>query len=129
MKNSIIERVILIARDKNMSLRKLSDKIGFSYSTLNDYVTERRKTINSELLICLLSSFNDISAEWLMRGVGEMYCFDRNVSKNSSELAILIKEKDKRIEELKENISDLRELVSTLKKANISVEKNIVNVG
>ena len=58
-----------------------------------------------------------------------MYCFDRSVSKNSSELAILIKEKDKRIEELKENISDLRELVSTLKKANISVEKNIVNVG
>lgn len=72
MENAVIERVKLIIEDKGISPRVFSKAIGFNYSTLNNYLTGRRTTIDSELIVKMLLTYDDISAEWLLREEGEM---------------------------------------------------------
>ena len=67
-----IEKICMLIASKNLTPRAFALKIGFNYSTLNNYLTGRRTTIDSELLIKILSSYDDVSAEWLLRGKGEM---------------------------------------------------------
>ena len=57
---------------KGYSPRAFAIAIGFNYSTLNNYLTGRRSTIDSELIEKALTSFDDISAEWLLRGKGDI---------------------------------------------------------
>jgi len=47
-------------------------KIGFNYTTFMNYSTGTRRPNNLELYEKVLSTFEDISAEWLLRGEGEM---------------------------------------------------------
>lgn len=68
----LIERIKKIIDEKQLSARAFSQAIGFNYTTLNNYLTGRRSTIDSELITKVLISYDDISAEWLMRGKGEM---------------------------------------------------------
>lgn len=68
----LIERIKKIIDEKQLSARAFSQAIGFNYTTLNNYLTGRRSTIDSELIMKVLITYDDISAEWLMRGKGEM---------------------------------------------------------
>lgn len=68
----LIERIKKIIDEKQLSARAFSQAIGFNYTTLNNYLTGRRSTIDSELITKVLISYDDVSAEWLMRGKGEM---------------------------------------------------------
>jgi transcriptional regulator with XRE-family HTH domain len=73
MKLSIIERVKCIINQLGTTPRSFANNIGFNYSTLNNYLTGRRTTIDSELITKIASSFEDISSEWLLRGEGDMF--------------------------------------------------------
>lgn len=73
MKLSIIERVKCIINQLGITPRSFANNIGFNNSTLNNYLTGRRTTIDSELITKIASSFEDISSEWLLRGEGDMF--------------------------------------------------------
>lgn len=73
MKLSIIERVKCIINQLGITPRSFANNIGSNYSTLNNYLTGRRTTIDSELITKIASSFEDISSEWLLRGEGDMF--------------------------------------------------------
>lgn len=55
--------------------------IGFDYTTLNSYVNGRRSRIDSDLLIKIVSCFDDISPLWLLTGKGEMRKNELNIKK------------------------------------------------
>ena len=70
--DTLIDRIKMIIEAKGYSPRAFAIAIGFNYSTLNNYLTGRRSTIDSELIEKALMSFDDISAEWLLRGKGDI---------------------------------------------------------
>ena len=70
--DTLIDRIKMIIEAKGYSPRAFAIAIGFNYSTLNNYLTGRRSTIDSELIEKALTSFDDITAEWLLRGKGDI---------------------------------------------------------
>lgn len=69
---NILERIKGFTSINGLTPRAFAIRIDFNYSTLNNYLTGRRTTIDLELINKTLSSFDNLSAEWLMRGKGEM---------------------------------------------------------
>lgn len=69
---TVLERLKLFISESGMTPRAFAIKIDFNYSTLNNYLTGRRTTIDLDLINRTISSFENLSAEWLMRGKGEM---------------------------------------------------------
>lgn len=83
MEDSIIERIKVLINIKSRSSRSFAKNIGFSYSTLNNYLLGKRTTIDSDLLYKIISTYSDINSEWLLIGKGEML---KNISENSENL-------------------------------------------
>lgn len=72
MENSVKQRIKEITSLKDISITALSKIIQVPQPTLNRQInTEAPMTLSNILLI--LNHFPDISAEWLLRGVGNMY--------------------------------------------------------
>lgn len=72
MENSVKQRIKEIISLKDISITALSKIIQVPQPTLNRQInTEAPMTLSNILLI--LNHFPDISAEWLLRGVGNMH--------------------------------------------------------
>lgn len=67
----MIERVKKIIETKSKSIREFSSMIGVKQVTLNQQISGSR-SLSLDVVIAILNSFEDISAEWLLRGSGEM---------------------------------------------------------
>lgn len=71
MESVVIQRIKKVVSDKNLSVTALGKLIGIHPSTLN-------RQFNGESAMSLgtidafLQYFGDVSAEWLLRGEGEM---------------------------------------------------------
>lgn len=72
MKMSIYQRIMLILDDKQVSVNALSKLAEMSQTTLNTQLKGER-ALSANVVAKVLSVFPDVSAEWLMRGVGTMY--------------------------------------------------------
>ncbi len=72
MEDGIIQRVMDVQRLKSSSVKDFANTIGFNYSTLNNYTTGRRLSIDVELIKKIASSFDDIDMSWLITGKGSM---------------------------------------------------------
>lgn len=72
MEDSIIQRVTAVQKHKGLSPKSFAEMIGFNYSTLNNYITGRRSSIDIDLIKKILSSFDDINIEWIINGSGNM---------------------------------------------------------
>ena len=78
----MIERVIDIIKLKAKSVREFADSVGIKQVTLNQQLNGDRK-LSLDTVLSILKSFEDISAEWLLRGEGEMYkANDKNINDN-----------------------------------------------
>lgn len=72
MEVSIYQRIMLILDDKQVSVNALSKLVEMSQTTLNTQLKGER-ALSANVVAKVLSVFPDVSAEWLMRGVGTMY--------------------------------------------------------
>lgn len=72
METTIYQRVKLILEDKSISVNALSKQINVAQATLNPQLRGDR-TLAANIVEKILTAFPDVSAEWLMRGVGTMY--------------------------------------------------------
>ena len=72
MEVAIFQRIKLILEDKQMSVNALSKLVDISQTTLNTQLKGER-TLSANVVAKVLIAFPDVSAEWLMRGVGTMY--------------------------------------------------------
>lgn len=66
----IIERIKELIARKEMSETSFAKLIGVSQRTLNNYMNGRTPSL--EVLDAILSAFPEVSAEWLLRGEGDM---------------------------------------------------------
>mgnify|MGYP002695346772 CR=1 FL=1 len=72
MEATIYQRVKLILEDKSISVNALSKQINVAQATLNPQLRGDR-TLAANIVEKILIAFPDVSAEWVMRGVGTMY--------------------------------------------------------
>ncbi|MEI3053248.1 MAG: hypothetical protein V8T35_07825 [Prevotella sp.] len=72
METTIYQRVKLVLEDKSISVNALSKQINVAQATLNPQLRGDR-TLAANIVAKILDAFPDVSAEWLMRGIGTMY--------------------------------------------------------
>lgn len=72
MEAIIYQRVKLVLEDKSISVNALSKQINVAQATLNPQLRGDR-TLAANIVEKILTAFPDVSAEWLMRGIGTMY--------------------------------------------------------
>lgn len=113
MEDSVIERIKYIIEQEGETPRSFASTIKFNYSTLNNYLTGRRVTIDSELIRRVILSYDNISAEWLLIGKGPILKSEAleqvsrwPTSSNSSSIMIPFEEYKKSIAEKDEVIKD-----------------------
>lgn len=68
----MVERIKEIINLKSRSVRDFALTIGVKPITVNQQITGSR-SISLDVTSAILNSFEDISAEWLLRGKGEMF--------------------------------------------------------
>lgn len=71
----MVSRIKKVIAYSNLSIRAFAMKIGVNQPTL-DRMLKGINALNLNCVIGILSSFPEISSEWLMRGVGEMLLTD-----------------------------------------------------
>ena len=72
MEVTIYQRIMLILEDKQVSVNALSKLVDMSQTTLNTQLKGER-ALSANVVAKVLVAYPDVSAEWLMRGVGTMY--------------------------------------------------------
>lgn len=78
MKELVLQRIIRLSKEKSNSENQFAKLIGVNQRTINQQLKKER-SLSLDTILSVLSSFGDISAEWLLRGEGEMY---KTVSEN-----------------------------------------------
>ena len=71
----IVQRIKTLISEKNRTVNSFANEIGIAQRTLNNYVLLGRLP-SYETLHAILHTFPDVSAEWLMRGEGDMLICD-----------------------------------------------------
>lgn len=72
MKEDVLQRVKMIYEIKSTSETQFAKQIGASQKTINQQFKGER-SISLDTILQVLSAFEDISSEWLLRGNGNMY--------------------------------------------------------
>lgn len=69
---SIVERIKELCNQMRMSENKFANEIGVNTQTLNNYTTGKRN-VSYDVVDKILIHFPQVSAEWLIRGIGNMF--------------------------------------------------------
>lgn len=67
----MVQRIKDIIRQKAKNREMFAEKVGVSINTLDAYLKKKCK-ISLDLITKILLTYPDLSAEWLLRGEGEM---------------------------------------------------------
>lgn len=125
MEEAIRKRINLVIDETKMSQSAFAESVGLVQVTLNRQLKGQRG-LSLDTVTAVLQNQKDLSAEWLLRGEGEMYTTELppvDVSSEESinhsiEVARLVREKNELIEAneaLKEEIIKLRAQIEVLK--------------
>lgn len=71
MESIVVQQIRKLLKQRRISITSLSKEIGIPQSTLNRQLNVDN-TISISTIESLLSYFSDVSAEWLLRGEGNM---------------------------------------------------------
>jgi DNA-binding XRE family transcriptional regulator len=71
--DSIIERILKFCDSMGMNISSFASSIGVNQVTLNNYKLGKRKP-SLELVEKVTKKYPQVSAEWLLRGIGSMMC-------------------------------------------------------
>ena len=101
----------------NGSVNKFATALGIRQTTLNDQINGKSK-ISAAALLALLDVHPDISAEWLLRGTGDMLLntattrsrdgIETELNADVTELRDQLRRKDREIDGLYERIAELK---------------------
>lgn len=117
METSVTQRIKELIKKKGETDTSFSKKIGISQSTLSCQMRSV-KGIGIEVVIATLNTFHDISAEWLLRGKGEML-FDEDMPKFEGT-------ENEEEENLKIEISKIRAEKEELLTANLTLKEELI---
>ena len=124
MKEGVLQRIIDVFRTKSNSETQFAKMIGANQKTINQQFKKER-SLSLDTVLGILSSFPDISAEWLLRGEGEMLKSDnKNINDNFDKSQYVSKNKyESKIYLLAEVTNDLKETVLENKKLRKEIEE------
>lgn len=71
MEDAVITRIKQILEAYNLSETEFASILRIPQTTVNSWLTQRRKP-QTIFIDAILETYHEISAEWLLRGVGEM---------------------------------------------------------
>ncbi len=93
MKEVVLQRIASVLSDKKMSITALSKLIGVPQPTLNRQISGE-SAMTLDILYSILNYFTDVSAEWLLRGEGEMIKGDKSAKEKfaSKEFVVYVDE-------------------------------------
>jgi transcriptional regulator with XRE-family HTH domain len=75
MKSSLLQRVMQVREFYGLNELQMSKRLQIPQTTLNGYFKLKRKP-SIDIVMAILNEFEDISAEWLLRGTGQMLATD-----------------------------------------------------
>ena len=106
----MIERIKHLKKEMAISEYEFAKRLDMSQSTFNSYMLGKRKP-SYELAESVLSTFVDISAEWLLRGEGPMLISDIPTEGDTDEVL-----------DLKAEITRLRAELAELREENVTLQ-------
>lgn len=71
MKEGVLQRIIVICKQRGDSETQFAKMIGSNQKTINQQLRGER-SLSFDTVLKVLSAFEDISSEWLLRGEGNM---------------------------------------------------------
>lgn len=71
MEELIRRRISALLQVLQISEAEFANRIGMTQQVTNNYISGRSK-VSTKFLVSILNSYKELSAEWLMRGVGNM---------------------------------------------------------
>lgn len=92
MEITVYQRIKAYIDDNRISLNALAKTLNMNQSTVLRQV-KGEQTLSSTLVENFLKAFPDVSAEWLMRGVGTMYS-----NQDADDLSYMVAETPHRVE-------------------------------
>lgn len=123
---TVLERLKSFISESGMTPRAFAIKIDFNYSTLNNYLTGRRTTIDLDLINRTISSFENLSAEWLMRGKGEMLLVSEQPTDTEDRLNKLVDTITFQQDTIKNLQTKIKELEAELVIANNQINNRVI---
>ena len=123
MENLITQRVREFLSCNSISINSLAKQINVAQATLNPQLRGDR-TLAANIVVKILETFPDISAEWLLRGEGEMY---KSNSDSAHVEATITPSQDESI--WKAKYEAIKECYDTLASNIGGISKKNVNVG
>lgn len=109
----ILIRVKEILKEKRLSETAFAKSIGMSQSTINNYMKgTNRPTLSFAEKI--LNAYPDISAEWLIRGSGDMYLYkqcDEGGGGNAPSVTCGNEDINSRLQKLQDELNEIRQAV------------------
>lgn len=123
MENIVAQRIKSVLDARQISITSFAKMVGMLQVTCNRQI-RGDQAVSLGLIEGFLSTFPDISAEWLLRGEGEMY---KNSSEQKKEISLTNPQDDSIWKAKYEAIKDCYDtLVSTL---GTGISKRNTNVG
>lgn len=120
MKEVVLQRVKNFLTEKGISKFAFARSLKMEQTTVNNQLLGKR-SVSIDLILSLLNNYPDVSAEWLLRGAGEMYISDKSIpyAENLSEANCeyeSMREMHDRIVALEAENNVLREMVGLQKR-------------
>ena len=109
MEDLIIQRIADIIASKRLSENSFAKQIGSNQRTINQQLRGDRK-LSLETVCNIIYSFEDISAEWLLRGEGSM---NKSEDERIRDLEIELELANTRCEELKKEVLALKRIAKS----------------
>ena len=103
MEDSINKRVMAFIKNKAMTIKSLAAIIKVNEKTLGNKLTGRIR-MDLDTLLAILSSFENLSSEWLFRGKGSMEILDAQSDLELREVCI---DQAKEIYRLRQRLAEL----------------------
>lgn len=112
-KNIVLSRIVEFKENCGIHWKALSAFIGMKQNTISNQVIGQR-SLSLDTVLALLSAYSDLSAEWLLRGNGEMFLTKQDEEPEDAE-----PKNDNRLEALVDTIALLQE---TIKMKNATID-------
>ena len=125
MEEKLRERISDFMNVRGYSVNRLANDIGVQTRTLQNQIRSNT-AISASVLLEILFQYKDLSAEWLMRGVGDMFLIDIS---SESELLNKLREQSDLIKRQQREIDGLYERIKELKKEDVPSTENLLAAG
>lgn len=76
-KKDVLSRFVEFKEQSGLSWNALSGKIGMRQTTISNQILGLR-ALSLDTVACTLDAFSELSAEWLLRGHGDMYLSEQD---------------------------------------------------